>query len=264
MTEHPWAGRSLGERTVGYTDRDPILYALALGADPQRLDLVFEDQLRVLPTFALTLAQWAVDSLGVSGAVDPANSLHVGQKLEVRKALPVSGEVTMAARVGSVFDKGAAAVFEVEVESDYFFAVWTLFAPGFGGFGGDRGPRAVSPREGANDIVVPVRTFAAQPALYRLLGDRHALHIDPKAAEIAGMPGPLMHGMCTLAASTLPLAAALGGHPADLTSLHGRFTAPAFPGDELSLRAWSGDYGADFVVEHNGLTLISGAGLTFA
>ena len=54
---HPWEGRHLGDRTVAYDERDAILYALAVGAPADRLDLVFEDQLRVLPTFALTLAR---------------------------------------------------------------------------------------------------------------------------------------------------------------------------------------------------------------
>ncbi|WP_205719771.1 MaoC/PaaZ C-terminal domain-containing protein [Actinomadura geliboluensis] len=49
-----------------------------------------------------------------------------------------------------------------------------------------------------------VRTATNQAALYRLLGDRHHLHIDPGAARTAGMPRPIMHGLCTLAAITFP------------------------------------------------------------
>ena len=44
--------------------------------------------------------------------------------------LPRSGEVTLKASVGEVWDKGAAAVFEVKVECEYFVATWSLFAPG--------------------------------------------------------------------------------------------------------------------------------------
>lgn len=56
MSAADWIGRDLGTRVVEYTERDAILYALAIGATPDRLDLVFEDQLRMLPTFGLTLA----------------------------------------------------------------------------------------------------------------------------------------------------------------------------------------------------------------
>ncbi|MER5838420.1 hypothetical protein ABT116_49100, partial [Streptomyces sp. NPDC002130] len=125
-TAGDWRGADLGTRTVSYTERDAILYALAVGAKATELDLVFEDQLRVLPTFALTLAQWAPDALGSAGAFDTSTALHGSQELKVLAPLPRSGDVTLKASVGEVWDKGAAAVFEVKVECEYFVATWTL------------------------------------------------------------------------------------------------------------------------------------------
>ena len=86
-----WLGRDLGTRTVSYGDRDPILYALALGVSPSRLDLIFEDQLRVLPTFGLTLAQWAPDALGSAGAFDTSTAVHGAQALRVLAPLAPLG-----------------------------------------------------------------------------------------------------------------------------------------------------------------------------
>lgn len=230
-----WVGRDLGSRTVSYDERDAILYALAVGAAPDQLDLVFEKRLRVLPTFALTLAQWAPDVPADAGAYG-TNPVHGRQSLRSFAPLPRSGEITMRARVGNVWDKGSAAVFEVVVDSDHFTATWGIFAPGRGGFGGDRGPS--SGREGITEPVHDLRvvTMPNQAALYRLLGDRHDIHIDPAAATGAGLPRPLLHGLCTLAATTLPMADALGAHPADLSALDGRFSAPAFPGESLDVR----------------------------
>ena len=233
-----WAGVHLGSRTVEYADRDAILYALAVGASPDDLDLVFEERLRVLPTFALTLAQWAPDALGSQGAFDTTRAVHGAQRLEVRAPLPRSGSVTMEARVGRVWDKGAAAVFEVEVESDYSLATWSIFAPGSGGFGGDRGPSAPTAPRTAADLTLQVATTANQAALYRLLGDRHHMHIDPEAARAAGQPRPFLHGLCSMVATTLPLARHLGRHPADLRVLEGRFAGPVFPGDVLAVDCW--------------------------
>ncbi|MFD4295306.1 MaoC/PaaZ C-terminal domain-containing protein [Rhodococcus sp. NPDC058505] len=243
-----WKGVDLGTRTVSYDERDAILYALAVGAKATDLDLVMEDRLRVLPTFALTLAQWAPDELGSRGAFDTKTALHGSQELTVRKPLPRSGEVTLSARVGEVWDKGAAAVFEVVVESEYFVATWSLFAPGAGGFGGERGPSKPAGPQGDPNLTVDLVTAANQTALYRLLGDMHHIHIDPAAAAVIGQPRPIMHGLCTLAAGTLPLAKELGVHPADLTGLSGRFAAPAFPGDTLVVRAWRAGDGVDFEV----------------
>lgn len=235
MSAGAWAGRPLGERTVAYDERDAILYALAVGAGAEDLDLVFEERLRVLPTFALTLAQWAPDALGSQGAFDTTTAVHGAQRLEVLRPLPRAGELRLQARVGAVWDKGSAAVFDVEVESDHFVATWSIFAPGAGGFGGERGPSA--PREdlaGAEEV--EVATYATQAATYRLLGDRHHMHVDPDAARAAGQPRPFLHGLCTLAAITLGVAGRVGAHPADLRTLAGRFAAPVFPGERLVAR----------------------------
>lgn len=244
MNAGQWRGHDLGTRTTSYDESDAILYALAVGAGADDLDLVFEERLRVLPTFALTRAQWAPDALGALGAFDTATAVHGSQRLRVLEPLPRTGELTMSARVSEVWDKGSAAVFDVEVSSDHFVATWSLFAPRCGGFGGERGPSAPRRPEGAPDRAVELVTSPDQAALYRLLGDRHHMHIDPEAAKAAGMPRPFMHGLCTLAATVLPLARALGEHPADLTELEGRFAAPAFPGDRLDVRAWEDGEGA--------------------
>ncbi|GAB2868573.1 MaoC/PaaZ C-terminal domain-containing protein [Myroides odoratimimus subsp. xuanwuensis] len=233
-----WVGKVLGEQTHAYDERDAMLYALAVGAAADDLDLVFEERLRVLPTFALTLAQWAPDALGSAGAFDTSTAVHGSQRLEVLKPLPRSGEVAMKASVSAVWDKGSAAIFEVAVESDYSVATWAIFAPGCGGFGGDRGPSAPPAPEGEATARLAVPTALNQAALYRLLGDRHHMHVDPEAARAAGQPRPFLHGLATLATVTLPLARAAGAHPADLVSLDGRFGAPVFPGDTLEVDAW--------------------------
>lgn len=56
-----------------------------------RLDLVYEERLRVLPTFALTLAQWAPDALGALGAFDTTTAVHGSQRLVVKGPLEASG-----------------------------------------------------------------------------------------------------------------------------------------------------------------------------
>jgi len=238
MSAGEWAGRSLGERRVGYTERDAILYALSVGARADQLDLVFEDRLRVLPTFGLTLAQWAPDVLAAAGAFD-TRSVHASQRIEVHGPLPRSGELLLAARVGAVWDKGSAAIFEIEVRSEQFTAVWTIFAPGQGGFGGERGPARPAAVERGEPRRAALRIAENQAALYRLTGDRHRIHIDPEASALIGQPRPILQGLCTLAAATLPLADLLGAHPAELSRLEGRFSAPVLPGDELEVRSWA-------------------------
>jgi acyl dehydratase len=262
-TAGEWAGQALGTRTVSWDERDAILYALAIRATADELDLVFEERLRVLPTFALTLAQWAPDALGSQNAFDVRTAVHGSQRLRVLAPLPRVGTLELRARVGDVWDKGSAAVFDVVVESEAFVATWALFAPGCGGFGGQRGPSGPRRPDGAPGLTTEVVTAANQAALYRLLGDRHHMHVDPDAARAAGQPRPFLHGLCTLAASTLSLARALGAHPADLTELDGRFSAPVFPGDRLQVAAWADGSTTAFEVMAGERPVLSGGRLRF-
>src|SRR5690606_32128930 len=107
-----------------------------------------------------------------------------------------------------------------------FAATWSLFAPGFGGFGGERGPGRPVAEDRAEPTVSTVRTFAEQAAVYRLLGDRHHIHIDPAASARIGQERPILHGLATLATAALSLARLQGAHPADLARLEGRFSGP--------------------------------------
>ena len=81
-----WRGHDLGTRTIAYDERDAILYALAVGASATDLDLVFEERLRVLPTFALTLAQWAPDALGALGPGLVLAVVHLAAERLLRNA----------------------------------------------------------------------------------------------------------------------------------------------------------------------------------
>lgn len=234
-----WIGHDLGRRRMSWTDRDAILYALSVGARADQLDLVFEERLRVLPTFALTLAQWAPDALGAAGAFDPTRAVHGSQRLEVRAPLPASGDLEMSARVTGVWDKRAGAVFDVEVESDLFVATWSILALGGGGFGGERGP--VRPPEPVDEPawsrVVEIPVNAA--ALYRLNGDRHHIHVDPEAAAAIGQPRPILHGLATLAIASLTVAEQTSQHPAGVELLEGRFSSVVFPGEAVTVEGWA-------------------------
>lgn len=261
QTAADWIGRDLGSRTVEWNERDAILFALAVGGRPDDLDLVYERSLRVLPTFGLTLGQWAPDELGSRGAFPIETSLHGSQQLTAHQELPPTGRATLSARVDNVWDKGSAAIFEVSVSCDYFTAVWSIFAPGCGAFGGDRGPSILAAENVS--YATSVRTAENAAALYRLCGDRHAIHIDPLAARAIGQDRPILHGLATLSTSVVALARHLGAHPADLVSLSGRFRSVVHPGDDLRIDVTDSPTG-EFVVSGPQGVVIDNASATFA
>jgi acyl dehydratase len=234
------ADRALGSRTISYDERDAILYALAIGASADELDLVYERELRVLPTFGLTLALWAVEAAGELGAYDPVKTLHVGQDLRVREALPPAGEIEIEAAITAVWDKGSAALLEISAESEYFQTTYQIFVPGAGGFGGERGrTRPGDAVDRPADRTQSLTTSPTQAALYRMTGDGHPLHIDPEVATTAGFDRPILHGLCTLGTVTASVSRAVGRRPWEVAALSARFAAAVYPGSSLEIEIWS-------------------------
>lgn len=75
-------------------------------------------------------------------------------------------------------------------------------------------------------------------------GDHNPIHLDREAARAAGFPGPILHGMCTMAFACKALVAHLAaGDPALVGSVRVEFSRPVFPGQALITRAWKADSG---------------------
>ena len=230
------AGRDLGTRTIAWDVRDAILYALAVGASCDETDLVYERDLRVLPTYACALGLWAVERAGGLGAYDRNRSLHAAQSLELHAPMPPSGSFETRGRVAGAWDKGKAAIVDIVVECEVFTARYGIFLPGRGGWGGERGPSAPSP-EWRPSWRGSHATDRSRAALYRLTGDLHPIHIDIEVARANGFERPILHGLCTLGIAARMLAGPAGAHPAELRRLEARLAAPVVPGDSIDVTA---------------------------
>ncbi len=227
-------GRSLGTHTRTFSMRDALLYNLTAGARADQLELTYERDARVLPTYACALGTWAVEACGDLGAYDRFKSLHASQQLEMRGPLE-PGDVEMTATVEAVWDKGSAGIVVIAVEAAAFVERYTIFIPGAGGWGGERGPsssRAEPPAPTWSDSFDVPENWAA---LYRLTGDEHPVHIDPVVSAGMGFARPILHGLCTLAIACRAGAAAAGASPLDLTALDLRFAQPVLPGERLEM-----------------------------
>lgn len=256
-------GTDLGTHTASYDDTAAILYALAVGASATDLDLVYERDLRTLPTYACAMGLWAVEAAGRLGAYDPNRSLHASQRLVMHEPLPSSGEVPMTGRIAAVWDKGKAALVEVEVTSAVFSATYHIFLPGLGGFGGERGPSLA----GGDPVVLSdTSTFETAKdlaALYRLTGDRHPVHIDPEVAAANGFDRPILHGLCTVGIAVRTVAGHVGAHPADLAELDVRLAAPVLPGDTLEIASGQGAGTVHFEARIGDKVVLSGGRARF-
>jgi acyl dehydratase len=79
-----------------------------------------------------------------------------------------------------------------------------------------------------------------QAAIYRLLGDRNPLHIDPAAARRAGFEDVFLHGLCTLGfAARAVIATMAAGDPSALRSISCRFARPVMLGADITTEIWN-------------------------
>jgi acyl dehydratase len=70
-------------------------------------------------------------------------------------------------------------------------------------------------------------------------GDDFAIHLDDEFARKVGLPGRIVHGLCTMAfAGRAVLEAAGVDDPRIVRRLAVRFSAPLFPGDTVTTRVW--------------------------
>jgi acyl dehydratase len=177
--------------------------------------------------------------------------VHGEQRLDLHRPLPPTGRMIADARLPSVIDKGREKGALLNIASDvrdaegtlYATSTMTLFCRGDGGFDGPTdGELTLAPVPGrAPDHEVAIPTLPQQAALYRLLGDRNPLHIDPEMATRVGFKGPILHGLCSYGiAGRAILRACCDNDPTLLAGLDARFSSPVYPGETITTRIWQG------------------------
>ncbi len=257
-------GADLGEDRVSWNEENVILYHLGIGAamdplDEAELDYVWEDRLKVLPTFAsglgLATALRFLEAPGIE--VDEKRIMHGEHLTTVHRPLPVRGSAIHAGRIAGVWDKGGAALIEIDVETrdassgePLVTNRFSIFAKGAGGFGGERGPDKAALPEVSGPAQVEQATALSErlPLIYRLSGDRHPFHVDPQLARSSGFERPIIAGLCTFGAVCKAMVqGALGDDVASVGSLRARFANVVYPGETLRTKAWS--VGSDWVAE---------------
>ena len=73
-------------------------------------------------------------------------------------------------------------------------------------------------------------------------GDDFAIHLDDEFARGVGLPGRIVHGLCTTAfAGRAVLEAAAVEDPRAVKRIAVRFSAPLFPGETVTTRVWDVD-----------------------
>lgn len=184
-------------------------------------------------------------------------ALHGEHYLEVLKwPTPTTDTLKTYAKVLDVVDKGKSALTitglstrDTTTDQDVFYNEATFFLNGSGGFGGDkarrspiRGPPLSKPPHRPADVVTDHKTTDEQAALYRLTGDRMAMHIDPKFSSEAGFSQPILHGLCFMGIAGYHVFQAYGRY----RSMRVRFSGVVIPGQTMRVEMWR-DPGSPYV-----------------
>ena len=240
-------GKKLDSSVYEYSEKDVILYALGVGCGREHLQFVYEQDLKVLPTFAVIPAFPALFAMGSAMDVNPMMVLHGEQRIELHGPIPTSGTLTTTPTVKAIYDKGKGALVVTETETVdakgklLFKNVFGAFARGEGGFGGERGPSGPRnvPPERKPDAVVEMTTLPQQALVYRLSGDMNPLHADPSFAKIGGFDTPILHGLCTFGhVGRAVLEKFCGNDPARLKDFEVRFAGVVYPGETIVTEMW--------------------------
>lgn len=266
--EHLMSLRSRSE-AVSYTDRDTLLYALAvgLGRDPgDRAELPYVSEhagLRALPTLASVLVP---ASLLQDCGWEAARVVRQAESLTLDRPLDDSGALLVDSAVIAVTDQGADTGALIVVESrarrahddqPLFSLRRTLLARGDGGFGGPRGTAGVVAYrmpERAPDLTAMLATRADQGLLFRLCGDRDPAYVNPAA--------PVLPELCTWGIACHAVLRVICEYDHTLiASFAAGFSAPVTPGENLQAELWQDANVVSFrlrVPERNAIVLDNG------
>ncbi len=243
-------GETGGPATRSWTSKDALLYAVGIGAGTDELEFTTENTSdrpqRVFPTFAVIIGGGGLPMDKV-GSFNPALMVHGEQGIELLDEIPPDGQLESRGRIAGIWDKGSAALIELESEAvnaatgkPLLRTRASLFCRGEGGWGGDRGSsEKVEYPDAEPTHQVTYATREDQALTYRLSGDRNPLHSDPSFAAMGGFDRPILHGLCTYGFTGRALLHTLcDSDPSRFRSMNGRFSQPVMPGDALTVSMW--------------------------
>jgi acyl dehydratase len=208
---------------------------------------LYESGPLVPPVFGV-VPTWSTMMAAVLDVV-PAEALpmlvHLAQDMRFPRPLTAGQTLVTEAEVWEVRSRrsGAALTLAVTSRGDHGNVVLEQFATmfirglGAGDSAGRPRPEHALPA-GARSARVAERVLHVDPDQtfrYRdASGDDNPIHVDEAAAKEAGLPGIILHGLCTMAmCSHVVVAEAAGGDPSALRRLAVRFSRPVVPGTDL-------------------------------
>ncbi|MGI9022534.1 MAG: MaoC/PaaZ C-terminal domain-containing protein [Acidimicrobiales bacterium] len=207
------------------------------------------DPCPVPPLFAV-VPTWDTTMSAVHDAV-PAEAMgmlvHLSQDMHFVRPLVAGATVHTDARIRAIRARRSGSQILVEVTSRgddgevTLVQLATMFIRGLTGgeSGGDDAPGHTFPPGARAEPVAALTVHIGADQTFRYAeasGDSNRIHVDDSFAREMGLPGIIVHGMCTMAfCSHTVLAEVAGGDPTLLRRLAVRFSRPVPPDSDLAI-----------------------------
>jgi acyl dehydratase len=240
-------GKQYPPRTTEATLDAMQNYARAYNEDnPAFLDSKRAGGVVAPPMYAIVMIWSSI--MGVVGdtdlKVDVVRLLHGEQDMEFFSPIRPGDKITSIAKVASIETKatGETLVLEINAKNQVGQVVnrsmFNAFIRG-GGKGGSEA-RVAEPERGEPIASVAQQIDKDQTYRYKeASGDFNPIHVDENFAKMAGLPGIIVHGLCTMAfTSKVMIDKLCGGDPLKLKRLRVRFSRPVFPGQTITTKVW--------------------------
>jgi acyl dehydratase len=250
------------------------LDAIGRAGEPRRYD-VREEAMRAYaaatggraagPVFAIVPAWETIPAASRSAASDEARRriVHAAQDIHLHATIePGMTLITTAAPIGLFARRsGAALVIRAETRSGDSLVAEQYVTELFRGVEapeecGEAAPDVPDPQRDGEPSESTFPVAADQAERYaQASGDHNPIHLDEDAAKAVGLPGRILHGLCTMAIAGHAVAELAGREP---TRLAVRFSAPVALGDTVTTRVWRAGDGFAFEAANRSATVLKG------
>ncbi|MPZ68821.1 MAG: dehydratase [Actinobacteria bacterium] len=160
-------------------------------------------------------------------AIRPGDTLQIDPVLESVETKETGETFTVAAPI-----KNQDGELVAEVRGTMFIRGSGSGARSAGGSGDDSAPEVLYEETTKVDDDQTHRYAEAS-------GDHNPIHLDENVAKMAGLPGIINHGMCTMAIAAKGAVNGLAaGDPERIKKVSVRFSKPVIPGQELTTKFW--------------------------
>ena len=180
--------------------------------------------------------------------------VHGEQDVTIHRLLEPGTTFETNVKIAAIEDKGSGEILAISFENRD--AKGALISEGVNRYfirGAKKNPADEKGRSPSSEDPIPSRlaidkTIPVKPDQNMLYaegsGDFFPIHTDPEFAKSVGLPGVILHGMCTLGMTLKTIVdALLKSDPRRVKRVQVRFSKPAVPAEPLHVISWDAEPG---------------------